>query len=223
MRETNEGEPGTIVLASYYFSRYVDFHIALESLVIPKGTKFIHARGGSSAKNQNVGVRAREGGWVWFIDDDHTFTPDVLLRLLARDKPIVAPLVPMRYPPFELVLYKTLNIVESEPYRVTSFEEEFYTMPELNGTTGLMKVQGLPKAGCLIREDIWSKMKDPWFRIGLLHPDDIEDDKYFMWEVREKLGYDLWCDTDTLLFHLNTVRVGCRRDEHHHYHREISL
>ena len=223
MRETSEGEAGTIVLASYYFSRYMDFHTSLESLVVPKGTKYINARGGSSAKNQNVGVRHREGGWVWFIDDDHTFTPDLLMRLLARDKPIVAPLVPMRYPPFELVLYKTLNIVESEPYRVTSFEEEFYKMSDLNGTTGLMKAQGLPKAGCLIREEVWSKLTDPWFRIGLLHPDDIEDDKYFMWEVREKLGYDLWCDTDLVLYHLNTVSVGCKRDAANNYSRLVTL
>ena len=223
MRETNEGEAGTIVLASYYFSRYVDFHIAMESLVVPKGTKFIHARGGSSAKNQNIGVRNREGGWVWFIDDDHTFTPDILLRLLAWNKPIVAPLCPMRYPPFELVLYKTLDIVERERYRVESFTEDFYKMSDLNGTTGLMKAQGLPKAGCLVREEIWAKLSDPWFRIGLLHPDDIEDDKYFMWEVREKLGYDLWCDTDTVLYHLNTVHVGCKRDSQNQYSRVVTL
>lgn len=223
MRETNEGEPGTIVLASYYTGRYTDFEISMERLVAPKGTKFIRARGSSSAKNQNVGVRNREGGWVWFIDDDHTFTDDLLLRLLARDKPIVAPLVPMRYPPFELVLYKRLDIVADAQHHVASFEEEFYKMSDLDGMTGLIQVQGLPKAGCLVREEIWAKMPDPWFRIGLLHPDDIEDDKYFMWEVRERYGYDLWCDTDLVVNHLNTVSVGCKRDAENKYHRTATL
>jgi len=37
---------------------------------------------------------------VFFMDDDHTFAPDLLLNLLARNVPVIQPLVLSRYGPF---------------------------------------------------------------------------------------------------------------------------
>ena len=223
MRFVDGFTAGTIVLATNHMGRYSDFEVSLEALQAPHGTQLIRARSGSSAYNQNAGVRQRTGDWVWFIDDDHTFAPDVLMRLLAHDKDIVAPLVPMRCAPYALVLYKQLDIHENEHRIVDAFTEAFYDYADLNGISGLYSVQGLPKAGCLIKERVWTDLKDPWFRIGLIHPDCIEDDKYFMWEVREKLGYTLWCDTDQTINHLTTASIECARNSDGTYKRVVRI
>jgi hypothetical protein len=222
MRFTSDGTPGTIVLVEASLGRYSDFEVSLERLLVPTGTQLARIRGGSSALSQNVGVRGRTGEWVWFIDDDHTFEPDVLLRLLAHKVDVVAPLIPMRNAPYKLVLYKQLDLTECEG-RVTNYKEAFYDFHDIDGQTGLIQVNGLPKAGCLIREKIWARMPMPIFKIGLIHPDDIEDDKYFMWEVRERYGVTLWCDTDQVINHLTTASIGCKRDSSGKYNRTVII
>ena len=210
MRVTREGEPGTIVLPTNHLGRFGQFETALEALIVPENTHLFRVRSGSSALNANIGTRDRTGAWVWFIGDDHTFEPNVLMRLLAHNKDIVAPLVPMRFPPFALVLYKKLNILE-QPGHETIFDSELYKPADLNGIKGLIKVDGLPQAGCLVREKVWSTMPYPWFKVGKIKPDQIDDDSYFMWEAREKYGFDLWCDTDQSIAHLNTATVDVIR------------
>lgn len=220
MRYTNEGSPGTIVVATNHLGRYSDFEVSLEKLITPNNTSLIRARGGSSAHNQNVGVQGRSGDWVWFIDDDYTFQQDVLMRLLDRNVEMVAPLCPMRFPPYDFVLYKQLDMKEQDG-KVSEFAEVFYKMSDLDGIRGMLQVQGLPKAGCLIRETVWARMPMPIFKIGLIHPDEIEDDKYFMWEVRERYHVPLWCDTDQSIMHLTTVGIGCERDSTNRVKRTI--
>jgi hypothetical protein len=212
MRAFNDvGEPGTIVLVTAALGRYGQFEASLSRLHVPSGTTLLRLRGSSSAASQNLGIEQRKGKWVWFIDDDHIFEPDVLLKLLAHNVDIVAPLVPMRLPPYGMVLYKKLDMEEDAHGKITNFVNQFYSFEELNGMTGLIPVQGLPKAGCLIRERVWEMMPKPIFKIGVIHPDQIEDDKYFMWEVREKYKIPLWCDTDQVIEHISTVIFGCRR------------
>lgn len=220
MRFTDEGTPGTVVLVTADLGRYGAFEHSLEGLIVPAKTQLLRVRGGSSANNQNVGVKKRTGEWVWFIDDDHTFAPEIVMRLLARNVDIVAPVVPMRHPPYNLVLYKQLEMAERDG-RVVDFAETFYTMSDLNGLTGMIPVQGLPKAGCLVRESVWAQMPMPVFKIGLIHPDEVEDDKYFMWEVREKYRFTLWCDTDQSMTHLTTIAVGCLRNDAGQYNVRI--
>jgi len=221
MRFVDTGSPGTIVVAQDHLGRYSEFEESLERVLVPTGTVLWRVRSGACALNCNVGVSKRTGDWVWFIDDDHTFQPDVVMRLLAHQKELVAPLVPMRYPPFELVLYKQLDI--SEEVTRTRCISAYYTMADLNGISGLLQTQGLPKSGCLIREAVWKTMPPPWFKMGRIEPDQIDDDRYFMWEARTKYGFDLWCDTDQSITHLTTVAIGCRRDVGDRYHRTTTI
>ena len=211
MRFVDTGDPGTVVVAQDHLGRYAEFEESLERLQVPVDTKLWRVRSGACAMNCNVGVSKRTGGWVWFIDDDHTFEPNVLLRLLSHEKELVAPLVPMRYPPFDFVMYKKLDIIEHQDR--TTCASVFYTMPDLDGVSGLIPVQGLPKSGCLMRERVWKTMPPPWFKMGRIQPDQIDDDRYFMWEARSKYGFELWCDTDQVITHITTVSIGCRRDE----------
>lgn len=221
MRFVEEDIPGTIVVASDHLGRYIEFEESLERVLAPIGTKLWRVRSGACAMNCNVGVSKRTGAWVWFIDDDHTFEPDVLMRLLRHKKEIVAPLVPMRYPPFDFVMYKKLDVIEFT--NRASCASVCYSMSDLNGITGLLSVQGLPKSGCLMRERVWTTMPPPWFKMGRIQPDQIDDDRYFMWEARQKYGFELWCDTDQVITHITTVAIGCRRDDKNIYTRTAAI
>lgn len=200
--------PGTVILAQGQFPRFAEFERCLDVLRVPVGTELARINTGCCALGCNIGVRNRMGEWVWFIDDDHTFEPDILLRLLDHQVDMVAPLVPDRRPPFDYVLYKRLGTAPDEP-RV--FRSIPYTVEELQDRRGLMQVQGLPKAGLLARNIVWETMRDPWFTVGRLTPDQIDDDRVFMAAARDMYGFELWVDLDQTLGHLTTCVVGVKR------------
>lgn len=199
--------PGTIVLAQGQLGRYTEFEQCLDRLHVPRGTKLDRIPSGCCAFGCNMGVRDRIGAWVWFIDDDHTFHPEILLRLLDRNLPLVAPLVPDRWAPFNLVLYKELGNRGDKFYAIP------YHVADIHDRKGLIRVQGLPKAGLLAREVVWKTMPDPWFKIGRINADQIDDDRFFMLEARLRYGFELWCDLEQYMPHLNTTSIGLVRGE----------
>ncbi len=212
--------PGSIVAPQDHLGRYPDFEISLEKVQVPKGSLLFRPRGGSMTLNCNIGVRSAlhsgKGTWIWFIDDDQTFQPDIILRLLEHDKDLVAPIVPMRYPPFKPVLYKELDInMEKREFICTPYEWE-----ELG--SGLMKVNGLPKSGLLVKERVWKALSDPWFRMGLIQPDQIDDDRVFMVEIRQA-GYELWADLDQVVPHITSGAISVTRNSLGHYEKRISI
>jgi hypothetical protein len=208
IHEMTRHAPGTVILAQGQFPRFAEFEKCLDILRVPTGTQLARINTGCCALGCNIGVRNRVGDWVWFIDDDHTFEPDILLRLLEHNVDMVAPLVTDRRPPFDYVLYKHLGTTPEEP---KIFRAIPYTVEELQDHRGLLSVQGLPKAGLLARNIVWETMRDPWFTAGRLFPDQIDDDRIFMWNARSKYGLTLWADLDQSLGHLTVCDVGVRR------------
>lgn len=201
---TRDFSPGTVVLAQGQLGRYTEFEQSLDRLHVPYGTKLDRIPSGCCAYGCNMGIRDRIGNWVWFIDDDHTFQPDILLNLLKHDKPLIAPLVPDRWSPFNLVLYRKLGITNDKKIQAIP-----YLVNEIG--TGLMQVEGLPKAGLLAHDLVWKHLTDPWFEIGRIFADQIDDDRYFMLKARNK-GFELWADTALVMPHLNTTTIGLHRD-----------
>ena len=63
------------------------------------------------ARNELIRQALAAGaGWVCFIDDDHVFPRDVLIRLLKRDRDLVVPAVLSRWPPHELIAWPTFDV-----------------------------------------------------------------------------------------------------------------
>ena len=93
------------------------------------------------------------GDWVWFIDDDHAFDPQILMQLLSWNVDVVAPIYLMRQKPF---LPVTL-VDEGKSIDLT-------TVP----TEGLAEVYATGTAGMLIRRRVFNKIHaaypgDPYF------------------------------------------------------------
>lgn len=100
---------------------------------------------------------------LW-IDADHTFPEDALVRLLGHGKPVVSCNFRVRDPEH----YRTVAYTSSgEPARGTGLEQ----VP--------MSGMGL----CLINGSVWPKLKVPYFRYAMMDrgngPEMVGEDSYF--------------------------------------------
>jgi len=95
--------PGTIVLLSSVLGRYSATAQCLLDLDRPAGSRVLWQAGGLNIPaNRNDIGRDFVGDWLLMMDDDHTFQPDLLRRLLSHftdDRvDIVVPVVLMKVP-----------------------------------------------------------------------------------------------------------------------------
>jgi hypothetical protein len=88
---------------------------------------------------------------VLFIDSDMTFPQDMVQRLLAHDKDIVATNCARRRMPTGPTAQKTLP---------DGSRELIYTMPE---STGLEEVESIGMGVMLIKRKVFESLTEPWF------------------------------------------------------------
>lgn len=195
MQPIRSGHPGgTIVVISGDLARYTGFYLSLQNLKVPHGSSWQWIRGNGIAANRNIGVRESAGDWVWFIDDDHTFEPDVLLRLLDRKVEIIQPMVATRKPPYHPYVYKR----EGKEFITPSWDE----VP----VTGISAWDAVGSGGMLIRRTVLDALKDPWFEEGKIVSDSLGEDLYFCVKAQE-LGFKIHTDSDVRMGHLTTAEV----------------
>jgi len=180
---------GTIGVIGGDLGRYADFTAALCILGKPDDTRLIYTRTVDVVGNCNTICRNYRGDWVWFIGDDHTFDPDVMIRLLEHEVDVVVPLCLKRTPPFDPVVYGGQN------------EEGLYYGAELP-EHGLTEIHAAGSAGMLVRRYVLEAIDDPWFESH----GGLNEDLTFCQKVREA-GFEIWCDVDTRLGHIATHQV----------------
>jgi hypothetical protein len=201
--------PGTVGIATGELSRYTSFMQCLLALMVPEGSTWFWAQGGSVANNDNKIILGRKGEWVWFIGDDHTFDPRTVLHLLNRNVDIVVPLCPQRGAPFMPVVY-TPN--PDRPGRY--FTRAWSDLP----TTGMIsEIGGVPirtgQAGMLVRRKVLEKVPGPyWFEVGKIIPDQLSEDLYFA-EKCLAAGFKIWLDLDAPLGHISNFTAMPARTE----------
>lgn len=180
---------GTVGVVSGETTRFADFSIALLHLLRPDGTKLRWAKGGDIVRNCNQLVASTEGDWLWMVGDDHIFDPDIVLRLLAHNVDVVAPLCLKRTAPFDPVVYDRMN--EDGKY-------EYADLP----ASGLVEVFAAGNAGMLVRRRVLDALgPDPFERRGTQG-----EDLTFCEKVRDA-GFRIHCDTDTPLGHIGLMHV----------------
>lgn len=177
---------GTVALIGQELARYHAFTAAMRTLRCPPGTKWDVRLGFQVAKHRNEAVRYMEGDWLFFLDDDQTFEPDVLLQLLDRNVDIIQALTPRRTEPFAPIAFKEINgrYVDTPPDEIAE--------------SGISEVAAVGCGCMLIRRHVFEKVEGPWFETnGYGETDDL----YFCRKARAA-GFKVWLDSDNRCGHM---------------------
>ena len=193
-----------IAIPTGEFARRADFYDYFNALDKPEGTVATFAHGQSPAKNRNLMIRTameHDCTHVMFLDDDMTFPPDTIKRLLSHDKDIVGGLYLLRnYPHFPVMF--------DEWFADGRCKYKFLT-PAVKGLVPVVNM-GL---GCvLIKMEVFKKMEDPWITLGQIKAEDWSDDIHFFNKARQA-GFEMFVDTDLQCGHILSAVIMPRFDE----------
>lgn len=200
-------EPGTIAIPQGERIRYPSFTHCIATTKVPPGTTIAMMTSVSLVENLNKIVRNRQGAWTWFQSDDHVWdTEECLLKLIARDLPVVAPFMLKRSPPFVPVAFASQHEDGYAPVRWNDLP------PGGPDENGLVAVHACGSGGMLIQNWVWDKIEE---RQG--------HDRFFEYEAGEILNEDLilcrkirdfvpealpiYLDTNNMIGHRATITV----------------
>lgn len=189
---------GTIGILTSETSRFSRFWLHFAALEKPPGIKLISKMSLKIPEARDEIISEAEGDWVWFIDDDHTFKPDLLLNLLKRDVSIVQPLVLSRMAPFTPVMMGPPTEDGTMQYR--------FGLTDGLDKTGLKSCGAVGAAGMLIRRHVWEKVGFPYFSP---RPEDktfLSEDIAFCRRAKAA-GFGVFTDLSNHMGHLNVGEV----------------
>lgn len=194
--------PGAVILASGDTPRFHGFTVSLLHLLqrgLPEGSAFLWNQGLNLCPTLNDAVaRALEKGaaWCWIIGDDHTFAPDIIVKLWSHQRPIVAPLVLRRQPPY-----------------LTVMSRNGQNLPLSADLRGLVPVDAVGSAGLLVQRQVFEAVGPQPFEIGDAYVQ--HEDITFCHKAR-RAGFEIAVDVDAALGHIVPVEVWpARHDETH--------
>ncbi len=181
---------GLVAVTADLAARYTVFAVCLQRLEIPEGAQVRWQLGSDVAANRNRAVQdllASGQEWLWFIDDDHAFPPDILLRLLQREVDVVSPLCLRRngnFLPVPCVTNeKVMELGEHEPDE-------------------LVHVAKAGTAGMLIRRSVFEQVPEPWFEFRNGRSEDV-----VFCEKLQEADVPIHVDMSARLGHVTTAVV----------------
>lgn len=186
---------GHVVVIANDTARFSMFQVCTAQLRHPPNTGIIFRLTSDRIIGRNHGVQlALEAGseWVLFLDDDHAFPPEILLNLLAHERPIVGALYLQRQRPFGPIAYSEKN---------GELDYKQVDLRTIDPDGGLLEVVACGTGGMLIRAEVFHAMPYPWFEHGRASEDLIFCDK-----ARE-LGFPIYVDPQTRLGHLTVASI----------------
>lgn len=179
-------------------ARYSLFASSVTRLQLPDGFQLEWLIGGDwcGARNSLGEIALNEGfDYLWFMDDDHAFSPDILMKLVRHDVDIVMPVCLTRVTPFAPVEFT--EYLGDGKYLPLYLPDQ----PE----SGLVEVVAGGTAGMLIKREVFEAIPNtkekPWFEYGTVSEDII------FCEKAKKAGFKLYCDLETRLGHITTAVV----------------
>lgn len=180
------------------------FYECFYALQIPEGSIRRRARGGSVPRNLNQLVAwalEEHCTHLFIVEDDSTFAPDTVLRLLAHDKPVVAGLCLARHPPFRPYVYSEFVPAEGLRFRPLCADDH-----------GLIRVAATGVGGILIRTDVFRKLSQPYFEIKYANGQEYGQDILYGQKLIEA-GIEVYCDLDVPIWHVTQCALASRRDD----------
>lgn len=176
---------------------------ALLGLFPPKGTMASWELIGNSlvydAREKLVQRLYQENkDWILFLDSDMVPPPDMIEKMLAHNMPIVSGMAFKRIPPYQPCFYSKLDVVgkghDIKPQLATVLE-----FPD----TGIMKLEGVGLACCMIRREVFDMIEAPYF----FPLPNLGEDLTFCYKVKQKqipIILDLTIDVG----HVSEMPVG---------------
>lgn len=196
---------GTLGVICNDNARYSLFAIRLSQLLHPPNTALDWSVTSDRIIGRNtLAEKALERGseWLMFVDDDHVFPADILLRLLEHDVPVVGALYMQRQVPFRPIAYAS----KDDLGRYHSIHLSDYEPEEL------VPVRSLGTGGMLIRSEVLREMRDAypdrrWFEHGSASEDHIFCDKC------DELGIPVHVDLGARMGHMTSTAIWPSNDE----------
>ncbi len=174
-------------------ARYSLFWACWDELILPTGWRKEKLIGGDwcGARNELCRLTLQsDAEYLWFMDDDHAFSPDILVKLLSHEKDLVVPVCFTRSSPFPPVDF-TERVGEGRYLPLYLPDQE---------SAGLVRLVAGGTAGMLIHRRVLEAMDGPyWFEYGAASEDILFCNKAI------DLGFELWCDLGTRLGHITTA------------------
>lgn len=161
---------------------FTGFYSCLNELKMPEGSSKKLFPGFFAHENKQRAIKEvldKDLDWVFFLDDDFLFHPDVLNRLLAHDKEVITGPSLYRRPPFNPYLFRAAD----EAGHITEAE-----LP--SGYQGLIRVAGCGGSGLLIKRSVLEILGPKCFDVDDFYK---TDDLYFCSQAN-KAGIEMWCD-----------------------------
>jgi hypothetical protein len=198
--------PGTVAIIAGDLARYSAFwfHAFNVQYAIPEGTTITGRIGSDIAGARNEVIRdsleTDVSQWVWFIDDDHTFPHEIVMKLLAHEVDVVTPLVLRRQSPF---------------LPVATVDDNFLDLSANWNPDDLVKVQFVGSSGMLIRRKVLEALDPPWFDLGYDEEGRrVSEDVNFCKRAAEA-GFGIYVDMAVTMSHMTTAAVRPVWDEEH--------
>lgn len=190
--------PGTIGVLSGSLSRWTWFSQSLLQTTVPPGTQILWCEGSWIAVAVNKLVRAMRphDQWIQIVADDHLWNPDVLLRLLDRNVPVVTPLCALRQPPYAPSIFHDLG---DQGFRS-------YSWDELAGKSGLLSVDSTGGALAVIRREVIEAVGDPFYESMPGNRETPMEDLYTYRKIRQH-GFEVLIDLDCPIGHCMPAAV----------------
>lgn len=162
------------------------------------------------ARNNIADLAIQHGiDYILFLDDDHTFPPDLFYRLIAAQKDVVGALCFRRVEPFGPCIFRWQTAVENGNLMV-------YDRPELIGK-GLQKVDGIGFGAVLIKTEVFKRLQPErpgqWFKFS-----EVGEDLHFC-DLCAQAGVDIWCDTSLEAPHINDFGIEVSSKTFFQYHQ----
>ena len=191
--------PGAVCLVTGELTRYAVTMQRLMALQVPEGSGTAWFTGVLIAKSLNSALQTVMDNpvlqWAWIMGDDHTFAPDVLLKLLDRELDVVGPLCLHRMPPLDPV------IVEHD-HPLGPRAKSLNDLPA-GGLYKLKPDETCGDAGLLVRRHVLEKVGPPWYDYRQSGSFNAED-QAFVRRIKDA-GVDVWIDLDCCIGHIGPV------------------
>lgn len=178
------------------------FYDSFTTLEIPHGSIKQRVTGGSVPSNLNKIVESaieHKASHVFIVEDDSSFAPNTLIRLLTHDKPVVTGLCRSRQAPFRPYIYDGLDLKLGLLWRDLTPED-----------SGLIKVSATGMGGILIKMSVFDKLKKPYFHSYYDGETEWGQDIVFGKSLIEA-GIDVYCDLDVIIDHATQCVISSEK------------